>query len=121
MLTSSSFVDFRTPDNDHLPPTFLRAELLTFLLAGADTVASGLCASLFYILSSSPPAEPVILAKLDAARAANYLSPAPQFLEILEHCPFFVSCVREGMHLSPGVPNILPRLVSATRRSCSRM
>jgi cytochrome P450 len=113
MFTSGSFIDFRTPDHDHLPPTFLRAELLTFLLAGADTIASGLCASLFLILSSSPSVEPAILAELADARAAHHLSPAPQFLEILHHCPFFVACVRESMRLSPAVPNILPRLVSA--------
>ncbi len=87
--------------------------MLTFLLAGADTVASGLCASLFHILTSSPSVQSAIVAEIDAARAAHRLSPTPQFLEILEHCPFFVACVRESMRLSPGVPNILPRLVSA--------
>jgi cytochrome P450 len=106
-------MDFRTPENEPLPPNFLRSELLTFLLAGADTVASGLCASIFYISSSSASVRLKILAELDAARAANHLSPSPQFLEIFEHCPFFVACVKESMRLSPSVPNILPRLVSA--------
>lgn len=107
----NSFVDSQTLGNEPIPPTSLRSELLTFLLAGADTVAAGLCASIFHILQS-PDAVTKILAETTSARKASYLSSPAQCLEILQHCPLLVACIKESMRVCHSFPNILPRLVS---------
>lgn len=30
----------------------------------------------------------------------------------MEHCPYYVACVKETMRLNPSAPNIFPRLVA---------
>lgn len=34
----------------------------------------------------------------------------PQYNEVIEHCPYYIACVRESMRLCPSAPNIFPRM-----------
>ena len=90
----------------------LHAELTTILLAGADTIATSSCAIIIYVLQS-----PTALVKLRSeyrdARELSLISPIPQQAEVLEHCPYYVACVKESMRLCPSVQSIFPREVKS--------
>lgn len=55
------------------------------------------------------------MAEVDDATRRGKLSPqgsssVPQYAEVVEHCPYYVACVRENMRLTPSAPNIFPRI-----------
>ncbi|KAF4632208.1 hypothetical protein G7Y89_g5919 [Cudoniella acicularis] len=108
-----SFLDARKPDGQPLDINYIKGEILIILLGGADTTATAFGAIITYLMSS-PKDYARLLAEIDAADKAGKLSrPVAQFAEVIEHCPFYVACVKESMRLCPSSPNLSPRLVSS--------
>jgi cytochrome P450 len=48
--------------------------------------------------------------ELDAADSAGLLSTPIRYDETLQHLPFFVACIKEGLRLFPPAPNLFPRV-----------
>lgn len=92
--------------------SYIKAEILLVLLAGADTTGTTFQALIIYILKH-PSVYDKLMSEIDVATAAgNLSSPIPQYAEVLAHLPYYQACVQETMRLCPAAPNIFPRLVS---------
>lgn len=105
-----TFLDARDADGKPLSTDYIKAEILLVLLAGADTTGTSFQAMMFYVLSTDGVYDK-LMAELDAATRAGELSSLPQYMEVIECCPYYVACVKEAMRLCPSAPNIFPRLV----------
>lgn len=105
-----TFLEARTDEGNPLDLEYIRAEVLMVLIAGADTTGTAFQAMIKYLLSH-PEAYERMMAEIDAASRQGLLSEIPQYAEVLEHLPFYVSCVKEMMSLCPSTPNIFPRYV----------
>jgi len=86
----------------------LEADSLSLIGAGADTIATVLAATLFYLLRNKP-----CLAKVTAEVREAFASPdeihAGPKLE--SKCTYLAACIEEAMRLSPPVASVLPREV----------
>ena len=107
-----AYLDARTEDGQSLSHDYIKAEILSFLIAGADTTGNAIV-SLVILALRHPRVHKAIVAELDAVMAAGHLStPTPQWGEVLGHCPYLVACVRETLRLHGPAAGIMPRLVA---------
>ncbi|KAF2087657.1 flavonoid 3',5'-hydroxylase [Saccharata proteae CBS 121410] len=105
-----TFIDARDDEGKPLDPEYIKAEILLVLLAGADTTGTAFQAMMIHVLSN-PDVYDKLMAELDAVTRAGLLSEMPQYMEVQDHCPYYVACLKESMRLNPSAPNIFPRLV----------
>lgn len=106
-----TFLEARTEDGSPLDMEYIRAEVLLVLLAGADTTGTAFQALIKYLLAN-PECYRRMMCEIDEADSQKKLSAIPQYNEVVEHMPYYVSCVKESMRLCPSAPNIFPRYVA---------
>ena len=86
----------------------MKAEVLVVLLAGSDTTGTALSSVMHYILSNDSAYEK-LMAEVDAATKAGYLSSIPKYDEVVRHCPYYTACVKEALRLCPSAVANLAR------------
>ncbi|KAL2864829.1 cytochrome P450 [Aspergillus lucknowensis] len=107
-----TFLEARTEDGQPLSMDYIKAEILLVLLAGADTTGTVFQAMIHYLLTH-PGVYERMMEEVDAAVRKGLISAdMPQYTEILENLPYFVSCVRETLRMCPPAPSIFPRYIS---------
>ena len=110
-LTVNRFLEARTEEGKPLEIDYVKAEILLILIAGADTTGTAFQGFICYLLRNEDVYEK-LMAEIDSATRAGYLSEMPQYLEVQRYCPYYVACMKETMRLHPSAPTIIPRLVS---------
>ncbi|KAK7613619.1 flavonoid 3',5'-hydroxylase [Phyllosticta paracitricarpa] len=104
-----TFIEARDENGNPLDLDYIKAEILLVLLAGADTTGTAFQAMMVHIMGS-PQVYAKLMEELDRVTREGKLSDMPQYMEVVEHCPYYVACVKESMRLNPSAPNIFPRL-----------
>ncbi|KAL1610164.1 hypothetical protein SLS60_001829 [Paraconiothyrium brasiliense] len=104
-----TFIDARDDGGKPLEIEYIKAEILLVLLAGADTTGTAFQAMMAYIMGNEGVYD-TLMKEIDTCTEKGLLSEMPQYDEVLQHCPYYVACVKESMRLCPSAPNIFPRL-----------
>lgn len=102
-------LDARDDSGKPLDIEYVKAEVLLVLLAGADTTGTAFQAMIHYIANDEAVYEK-LMAELDNATRLGLISSPPQYTEVIEHCPYYIACVKETMRVCPSAPNIFPRM-----------
>jgi len=110
VLIVFSCLDARYSDGSPLTPTQKRAHVTLLYQAGADTTGTALGCILRLILTN-PSTLARVRTELDAAESSGLLSTPIRYDETLQHLPFFVACIKEGLRLFPPAPNLFPRVI----------
>ncbi|KAH4074020.1 hypothetical protein HBH70_113370 [Parastagonospora nodorum] len=105
-----TFMDARDDHGKSLEIPYIKAEILLVLLAGADTTGTAFQAMMAYIMGK-PEVYDKMMAEIDEQTRSGNLSEIPKYGEVLQHCPYYVACVKESMRLCPSAPTICPRVV----------
>lgn len=109
-LTNASFIDARDDDGKPLTDDYIKAEILLVLLAGADTTGTAFQGMIYHVMTNRDVYTKLVQ-EIDSATKSGKIGEMPQYDDVLEHCPYYVSCVKETMRLNPSAPNIFPRTV----------
>ncbi|KAG9248744.1 flavonoid 3',5'-hydroxylase [Calycina marina] len=104
-----TMLDARTEEGKPLDIEYVKAEVLLVLLAGADTTGTAFQAMIHYIMADKTVYDRM-MSEIDGATKVGQLSRVPQYSEVIDHCPYYVACVKESMRLCPSAPNIFPRI-----------
>lgn len=91
-----TFIDARDEDGNPLEIPYIKAEILLVLLAGADTTGTAFQAMMAYIMGT-PNVYDRMMAEIDEQTRNGNLSEMPKYDEVLQHCPFYMACVKESM------------------------
>ena len=83
---------------------------MLILIAGADTTGTAFQSMIYHVLTNKEVYNKLI-AEIDSASTAGLIGDVPQYKAVMEHCPYYVACVKETLRLEPSVRNIMPRLV----------
>ncbi|KAK3709860.1 hypothetical protein LTR37_010690 [Vermiconidia calcicola] len=105
-----TFIDARDDDGNPLTDAYIKAEILLVLLAGADTTGTAFQGMIHHLLTN-PATHSRLLQEIDSATREGKISEMPAYDDVIEHCPYYVACVKETMRLNPSAPNIFPRTV----------
>ena len=103
----------RTENGDPLSIDYVKAESMLVLLAGSDTTGTALQTLILHILSS-PRIYTRLMQEIDTATtSANFsLAGIPQYDDVIQHCPFYIACVKESLRLYPPALGLMPRIIS---------
>jgi len=97
-------LEAKTPEEKPLDIEYIKAEMTLVFLAGADTTGTAFGSIITYLLSH-PDSLAFMLDEITGAYTSCHLSrPVPKYREVLEHCPYYIACVKESMRLSPPAP-----------------
>ena len=89
---------------------YIKAEILLVLLAGADTTGTAFQGMIYHI-TKNRDVYSKLMQEIDSSTKSGKIGEMPQYDDVLKHCPYYVSCVKETMRLNPSAPTILPRIV----------
>jgi len=104
------FMEYKNPHtHERLPLREMFAEANNLIIAGSDTTATALSATLFY-LNHNPHALRKVKDELKTAFAGLDVEDVRSG-PILTSCKYLKACIDEAMRMTPAVPGILPRVV----------
>ena len=104
------FMEYKNPHTDEkLPLREMFAEANNLIIAGSDTTATALSATVFY-LTHNPHALRKVKDELKKAFAGLDIEDVRSG-PTLTSCKYLKACIDEAMRMTPPVPGILPRVV----------
>ncbi|CAG8971984.1 hypothetical protein HYALB_00003322, partial [Hymenoscyphus albidus] len=96
--------------NEPLTYTQKHAHATFLIMAGADTTATALGATLRF-LAVNPHVLSKAVDEISSAEKSGLLSAPIQYEESSQHLPYIGACIKESMRLHPPAPNIYERTV----------
>ncbi|KAH7380914.1 cytochrome P450-like protein [Cadophora sp. MPI-SDFR-AT-0126] len=104
------FMEYKNPHTDEkLPLREMFAEANNLIVAGSDTTATALTATVFY-LTHNPHALQKVKDEVGSAFAGTDIEDVRSG-PALTSCKYLKACIDEAMRMTPPVPGIIPRVV----------
>ncbi|PVH83179.1 cytochrome P450 [Cadophora sp. DSE1049] len=104
------FMEYKNPHTDErLPLREMFAEANNLIIAGSDTTATALSATVFY-LTHNPHALQKVKGELRTAFAGMDIEDVRSG-PTLTSCKYLKACIDEAMRMTPPLPGIVPRVV----------